>query len=510
MARQQTPPVVPGYEIGELIATGSSATVWAAAAPDHRPGQALAIKLVPVGHGDDGEQLAFELSALAATRGRHEHLIELLDVVAVQEPVPAVAIVMERLRRGTLSGLVTTRGHLTPGEVVTVLTPVAMAVAELHDSAILHADLSASNIGFDPRGRPVVLDLGVSSVIGVRREEIYGTPGFVAPEIVAGEVPTASADVYSLGALGWYALTGEPPAIPAERPSLDELGLEIPEEMVQALERALHWDPLRRGDARDLATAVYASAQARPVDPPDESDPATMLTHRVRRRAAADDEDRGGEHAEPEGGRHAQLRDRSRPAMLRAVAALVAALVLGVAGVLTSALARSTDDVSADPGSAPTLPADWGLEDQGDQSGDPEQGDADQGDPVSTALLQSAVDARATAWNTGDIGALAAAFTPDGGELDTRLLSEAAASGHSYDGLTFTVDEAITVEESVDRLVLAAIVTTSSYVVHPAADAVAGPGAQPESRPAESAHVVFTLVKDGTAWLIDQVGPPAS
>ena len=95
-------PLMPGYRIGEVIARGSTATVWAATPAD--TDRELAVKVVPVAHGDDEERLALELSALAVARAADDHLVTVVDVVALTDPAPAVAIVMERLRQGTLTG----------------------------------------------------------------------------------------------------------------------------------------------------------------------------------------------------------------------------------------------------------------------------------------------------------------------------------------------------------------------------------------------------------------------
>ena len=286
-----TPPVVPGYAVGSLIARGTFATVWSARPVD---GDAdVAVKVVPVASsrtdpyadGQNAEALAFELSALAGTRGRADHIVEVYDVVPISDPAPAVAIVMERLRHGTLARLVSTRGHLLAGEVVTVVTPMAHTVGLLHEGAVVHGDLSPSNIGFDSVGRPVLLDLGVSSVIGTPREHVYGTPGFVAPEIAAGGPPAAASDVYALGALGWYALTGEPPEIPSERPALLEAVSSVPSALAEAIERALDPEPVERGSALELATAVYEATRAAPISMVHGDDPALFLTHRVRQLA---------------------------------------------------------------------------------------------------------------------------------------------------------------------------------------------------------------------------------
>lgn len=499
-----TRPDLPGYRLGSLIAQGSSSTVWAATPSDGKDD--LAIKVVPLGDRDQAERLSFELSALTATRAG-EHLIEVRDVVAVADPQPAIAIVMPRLRHGSLARLVNIRGHLKPGEVITMLTPVALTIAQLHDSAVVHGDLSAANIGFDGGGRPIVLDLGVCTVVGTPRELVYGTPGFIAPEVVAGGPATPAADVYALGALGWFALTGEPPPLPADRQPLAEQVPGVAPAMEQALEQALDPDPTARGDGRALAAAVYAAGTAVPIRPVSGDDPAQMLTHRVRDLARAEADP---ESAPTRAARRVELRTRHRAAHLRVLAMFVAALVLGVAGIAVANLGRG----------APVAPT------QGTGI-DAATGDsADEADPAGSAgstgglsavdietspavdyagVVQRLVDVRARAWTSGDPGQLAGVFAPasDHLEHDEMLISSAAAAGHGYTDLAFVVDQVHVLSESTERVTLQTTVQTSRYAVH----TEAGSGVAVEERPAVTSRVTLTLVRTDGDWRIAAVMP---
>ena len=499
----QTPPSVPGYRVGELIARGSTATVWAAcpAATDRD----LAVKVVPLPHGeDDGGRIALELSALAAAGGRDDHLVTVVDVLALTDPRPAVAIVMERLRHGTLARLVSTRGHLTPGEVVTVLTPVALTVARLHDGAVVHGDIAPSNVGFDSRGRPVVLDLGVSAVVGTPREEIYGTPGFVAPEVVAGGQPTPSSDVYGIGALGWHALTGEPPPIPADRPPLDELAPDVPDRMRRALERALHPDPEQRGDGRELATAIYGSAAAVPVTPGEGSDEATMLTHRVRELARAAGPDPTADSRRGRRARHAADGAPLARSRARVVSALVAAVVIGAAGIALGATGRGA-------GPAPVAPAPGRVEPAPAERADGAVDGAVEGSPEGqtrtdyTAVVEGLVEARARAWTSRDPATLTSSFMPDSAVLEGDLARLAAAeqAGARYEGLRFDVADVRVLAESQDHVRVEATITTSSYAVR----TEAGDGAGVERRDGTTERLRLDIVRVDGGWRIGEVGP---
>ena len=125
-------------------------------------------------------------------------------VVAVEACVPLadgrVAVVMPHLLGGALDALVRARGHLSPGEVVTVLAPVASALGRLHDLGVVHGDVSPGNVLLDLDGRPVLGDLGLGHVVGDVSPGVWGTDGYVAPEVLLGGDPTPASDVYALGA----------------------------------------------------------------------------------------------------------------------------------------------------------------------------------------------------------------------------------------------------------------------------------------------------------------------
>ncbi len=119
-------------------------------------------------------------------------------------PLPdgRVAVVMPHLLGGAVDALVRHRGHLSPGEVVTVLAPVASALGRLHDLGVVHGDVSPGNVLLDLDGRPVLGDLGLGHVVGDVSPGVWGTDGYVAPEVLLGADPTPASDVYALGRRG--------------------------------------------------------------------------------------------------------------------------------------------------------------------------------------------------------------------------------------------------------------------------------------------------------------------
>ena len=110
-------------------------------------------------------------------------------------------------------------GKLPWREVCAVLHDVASSLAILHSRRLLHRDVSARNVRRTADGRAKLIDFGALSSMDAAKD-VAGTPPFVAPEVLQMQTLDARADLYSLGALGYFLLTGRH-AYPARR--LNEL-----------------------------------------------------------------------------------------------------------------------------------------------------------------------------------------------------------------------------------------------------------------------------------------------
>ncbi|AZI58250.1 hypothetical protein EH165_08980 [Nakamurella antarctica] len=192
------------YTAHTLVATGSTATVWSGRQTDSQ--RRVVLKVM------SRAKLA-QITREAALAGYidHPHLLPVLDVVADDE---RAALVMESADRGSLQQLLDSR-TLSPGETVTVLAPIAAALALAHERGLTHGDISVSNILFDQSGRPLLADLGAARAAADLSLPVCVTPGYVAPEVARGATPTPAADMFSLGAIALHCLCGRP-AWPAE------------------------------------------------------------------------------------------------------------------------------------------------------------------------------------------------------------------------------------------------------------------------------------------------------
>lgn len=183
------------------------------------------------------------------------------------------------------------QGPLPPREAAELLIGVAEAVSYAHARGIVHRDLKPQNILLDAAGHPKVTDFGLAKRLD--RDEgltatgnILGTPAFMAPEQAEGKREVGpAADVYSLGAILYAALTGRPPfqhetsmlevlrQVLEERPiPPQQLNPSVPLELQAICLQALEKDPAQRyTSCADLAAdlrrwldgeAVLASGQS--------------------------------------------------------------------------------------------------------------------------------------------------------------------------------------------------------------------------------------------------------
>ena len=147
-----------GYRLLRRIANGDRADVYLAAVDRPEPADVDVAALVGVrvyGSSVPGESIATEIESMTAcTSGA---LPELYDVATLDDGRCCLAV--ERLPGPTLAGLLIGR-TLDPGEAVTILAPVVVAVAELAESGFVHTRLSASDVIIDATGRPRVIGLG--------------------------------------------------------------------------------------------------------------------------------------------------------------------------------------------------------------------------------------------------------------------------------------------------------------------------------------------------------------
>ena len=260
------PPPIAGYDVLEIIGRGGMSVVYKA----HQKSlnRVVALKVLPAGMQAGPDVAArFRVEAEAIARLQHPNIVQIYEAGECNG-VPYYA--MEYIDGPTLSQVLRD-GPMAPTQAAECLEQVARAVQYAHAHGVLHRDLKPANVLL--ADVPKIADFGLAKVLNSRNEltvtgQVLGTPTYMAPEQVRG-APSGvgpASDVYSLGAVLYAALTGQPPfrgqtvyatmtqVADDEPPPPRSLGQTVPRDLETICLKCLHKDPLRRyATAQELA-----------------------------------------------------------------------------------------------------------------------------------------------------------------------------------------------------------------------------------------------------------------
>jgi serine/threonine-protein kinase len=273
------------YHLKQLLGRGGMGEVYLA---EHvLLKQPCAIKLIrPERAGDSATLRRFEREVRATARLRHWNTVRIFDYGRAADGT--FYYVMEYLAGATLEQLVKQHGPLPPGRAVHVLRQACLALREAHALGLVHRDIKPANFILCELGGVAdvvkVLDFGLVKAVGLDGQQetltqegvIAGTPAYMAPEQAAGAVQLdGRADIYSLGAVAYFLLTGQPPFqrdravqllvahIHEPVRPMTELRPEVPADLQAVVLRCLEKDPGRRfADAGGLLDALAGCACA--------------------------------------------------------------------------------------------------------------------------------------------------------------------------------------------------------------------------------------------------------
>ncbi len=208
------------YRLVEPLGEGGMGEVWCA---QHRfLARPAAIKLVRVEGAAERDTLVrrFEREAQATASLRSPHTVELYDFGVAEDAT--FYYVMELLDGFDLNTMVSRFGPLPPERVVHFLRQVCDSLAEAHEHDLVHRDVKPANVFACRYGRRLdlvkVLDFGMvksrreaedgESVSLTAEHRVGGTPAYMAPEQATGEPIDGRADLYAVGCLAYWLLTG--------------------------------------------------------------------------------------------------------------------------------------------------------------------------------------------------------------------------------------------------------------------------------------------------------------
>jgi serine/threonine-protein kinase len=212
------------YQLGELLGRGGMGEVYKAS---HRMlARPAAIKLIrPEMLGGNDPAVAtraiarFRREAEAAARLRSAHTVDLYDFGVTEDGT--LYLVMEFLDGMDLESLVRQHGPMPAPRVIHVLRQVCDSLEEAHATGLVHRDIKPANIHLGRVGCRQdfvkVLDFGLVKTVAADTAQslatnegvIMGTPAYMAPEMALGDNVDARTDLYALGCVAYYLLTGQ-------------------------------------------------------------------------------------------------------------------------------------------------------------------------------------------------------------------------------------------------------------------------------------------------------------
>jgi len=262
----------------EAIGEGSFARIFRAWDPALQREVALKLRRADVAAPLLGARRWID-EARRLARVRHPNVVAILGA---DEHDGQTGLWTELISGSTLEQWIAAQGPLGPREAAGVGIDLCHALAAVHATGLLHGDVTTRNVmreggagAADRSGRIVLMDFGSAHDARAVDLVAFGTPLFMAPEVLAGEAPDVRADVYSLGVVLYRLLTARYPIEPGsldamrgrlqrgERVPLRTARPDLPAALVEAVERAC--EPAR--ERRWASVAELERALSRAFEP---------------------------------------------------------------------------------------------------------------------------------------------------------------------------------------------------------------------------------------------------
>jgi len=258
------------FRIVALLGRGGMGEVYRA--DDLRLDQPVALKFLPAKYSSDPTRLSHLLREVRLAREiTHPSVCRIHDYF---EAEGHHFISMEYVDGENLASLLRRIGHLAQAKALEITHQIVAGLAAAHEKGILHRDIKPENIMIDGRGQAHLMDFGIASLReseppSIQPNTVLGTPAFMAPELLMGEMGSERSDLYAVGIVLFELFTGQKPfpihdvaeclrnhlEVPPPRPG--DLAKELDPAINQAILRCLEKDPAKRpASARELAAEL--------------------------------------------------------------------------------------------------------------------------------------------------------------------------------------------------------------------------------------------------------------
>ncbi|CAD8122453.1 unnamed protein product [Paramecium sonneborni] len=192
---------------GQVIGQGSFGRVIEAMNLD--TGQLMAVKQVMVDVRNEDRIIALEIEIDLLSLMKHKNIVSYYGMERTEK---TLNIFLERVAGGSLSSMLQKFGPFQESLIKVYMRQILLGLEYLHQNGIMHRDIKGANVLVDNQGVCKLADFGSSKKIALNSDStIFGTPNFMAPEVVQQQKYGRKADIWSLGCTMIELATGKPP-----------------------------------------------------------------------------------------------------------------------------------------------------------------------------------------------------------------------------------------------------------------------------------------------------------
>ena len=298
-----------GFQLLTRVGAGGFGEVYRAWDPNLQ--REIALKLLLPGALDtEAEYQATLREARALASVRHPNIV---SIYGCDRHNGRVGFWTDFIHGRTLASLLVTQGPFGYHEAALIGLEVTRALSAVHRANLLHRDIKPENVMREEGGRILLMDFGLSA-LPQHTSQLAGTPNYMAPELFRRQPATVASDLYAVGVLLYFLVTGQTPArlnglttaqaaeACTHRKPLIDLRSDLPETFLRIVNRAICVNPEERfRSAGEMAEALAASlgastvSQAAPAPvaappPPPPFLPAPILSAKEQRRLRKEQE----------------------------------------------------------------------------------------------------------------------------------------------------------------------------------------------------------------------------